>query len=222
MYIDNYKTLVMEHVSWPGNIGDSCAETARYKHLKQLLGQPNDDVDLMAFVTEKGFTRHPTAPAEGQLGPKEDGSPSDSWRETDMPTDQMLPLYLASDAGLKNLILMDTRAAGWRTGNGDLVSPQFFGLLNDYSLIVNVSTVGQAMAFKLPWRWSDAYNRFEEMENSSADYLNYIHVAVYAEKPLRNLVLKSTLKQKVRDYYKVEPNSQFLIDLYDQVIDKYF
>ena len=217
MIIDYFKTLVMEHCGYPGNIGDSCAETSRAKHLRSLLGENNSALELSPFVSDTGFLRHPNAPERDDKGV--------SWRETDFSSDQALPLFVASkkcNPEIAQLMLTRLKANWYKTGNGDFVHPIFLGLLLNKSWIINICILGQGLLFKMPWRWNEAYNRFEEMKESSADYLNYIHAGVYSNKLCRKLISKSTLKAKVRDYYKVEPNCEWLIDLYDRVIDKYW
>lgn len=212
MITDQYKTLVMEHCSFPGNIGDSCAETGRYKHLLDTVEEFGLEVDLNAFITEEGFVRHPTAPEKDDHG--------DSWRETDFSSDQALPLFLGGKGSITRIVGERIKAAGYKTGNGDFVSPIFFALLTGRFWLVDLCIIGQLIAFALPWRWSDQYNRFEEMKESSADYLNFIHAAIYAHPWIKKLLPKNKLKQKIRDYYQVEPNSEFLIALYDRVIDE--
>jgi hypothetical protein len=210
----------MDQSSWPGNIGDSCAETSRYAHLKLLLGLPIDDVDLYAFISNSGFLRHPLAPAAGEIDGK-----NESWRETDFTSDQGLPLFLAarkSDQSLARLIISRIHQDSYKTGNGDLVNPGFYALLTDTEWLLHVSTDVQALLLRFPYRWSDSKNRFEENEESAADYLNWIHCAVYLSPCERKLIPKDLLKAKVRKYYQPEPNCQFLLDLYDQVIDQYF
>lgn len=217
----------MEFWFWPGTIGDSCAETGRYVHLCRLLGIEPNPIDLNAFVTALGFLRHPTAPDKGQLGPD-----SPSWREPDFSADQALPLFLAAKTSLSSVAqLMRTRLkANWyRTGNNKFISPGFLGLLTGCPWLINLSTIVQAIFFKFPWRWSDSTHSLEPMEDSAADYLNYIHAAVYAHPWSRKLISKDVLKQKVREYYnppknpeRCEPNHQWILDLYDQVLDKYF
>lgn len=225
MRIDSYKTLVMDQCFWPGNIGDSCAETARYVHLKSLLGLPAPEVDLNAFVTNTGFVRHPTAPTSAQLPPNADGTPAASWRETDFSSDQGLPLFLAArktDQRLANLIISRIFGDGYKTGNGDFVNPGFYSFLENLSWLTHVAVDVQALLLRFPYRWSDSKNKFEPMEESAADYLNWIHSAVYCNPIERKLIHADVLKAKVAEYYAPEPNCQFLLDLYNQVIDKYF
>ncbi len=82
MIIQNY-VIVMEQnpVGDPGNLGDSCAETSRYAHLKMLLDDYKLDVNLNTFVTPLGYIRHPDVP--------------DSWKEKNTSEDQVKPLFLA-------------------------------------------------------------------------------------------------------------------------------
>lgn len=213
MYIDNYKAIRMEQVAMPGAVGDSCSETARYAHLKMLLGDYYMDVNLNIFVTPLGYIRHPEVP--------------DDWKEKDFSEDQGKPLFLAfKRAGFPQVDEMKRKIVGnslWgRMGNGDPISPGFKGILNDWGWLRDLTVIGQSLIFKLPYRWSDSKKWFERSEGSSGDYLNHIHMAVYSPQFVRRLVSKEILKQKVRDYYKPEPNSQWIIDLYDKVLEEYW
>jgi len=218
MKIDSYKTLVREQNSYPGSIGDSCCDTSEYAHLKAMLDESSDEVDLHAFVTPKGFLRHPTAPEKDENG--------DSWREDDFTTDQGLPLFLASvakrDFALPISIYMRIKEAGWRTGNGDLVSLSFFAALSAKQWLINLCTVGQVLLFQLPWRWSDSKRQIESSTTSSSDYLSWFHLALHAHPLCRRLISKKTLKAKVQVYYAPEPNNEMIVLLYDRVIDKYW
>ncbi len=209
MKLDDYKTMVMEQCPWPGNIGDSCAETSRYAHLKLLLGDDIDDVNLNCFVTTRGYIRHPTAP--------------DAWRERDFSSDQALPLFLAFslfDAKQAQKMKYRMEDYKWRTGNGNLVSPLLYALLNESQFLLKLFVVIQALLFAFPTRWSDSKNQFESSIDSSCDYINYIHCTVKVPRHYQ-LVHLDFLKEKVRQYYHNEPNSEFLIELYDKVIDKF-
>jgi hypothetical protein len=59
------------------------------------------------------------------------------------------------------------------------------------------------------------------MEESSCDYLNFIHCLAYAPRWLRRLVNKETLIQKVEHYYRNEPNA-IVVPLYKTAIAIYF
>lgn len=229
MLIDKYRTLIMEHSSWEGNRGDSCAETSRYAHLKMLLGDYNlMDIDLSAFDCDTGWVRHP------DLEYFRD-SKNESWGASDMTSDQMLPLYLTSrraglgqTTGIERCIKRDW----YRTGNGDLITPGFWAELHDASFDRAVFELAQIGLFKFKYRWNDGTNKFEETENSACDYLNFIHVAVYGPKWVRKLVDKQTLKDKVQTYYqnellyevKYNPSGKCneLVELYNKTIDRYW
>jgi hypothetical protein len=206
--IDEYGCLIMEHVDWPGSIGDSAAESGRYEHLKMLLGDYVNICNLEKFVTPEGYVRHPTAP--------------DGWREGDFSTDQALGLYLAwrRGANYTRTAQMERRIKrNWyRTGNNDIVSPGFFAELMDSQVLRTTFLLIQLLLFMLPYRWNDETKSLERMEGSSADYLNFIHCLAYAPKFIRKLVNKETLTQKVKHYYRNEPNA-FVVDLYVKVIN---
>jgi hypothetical protein len=212
MYIDNFKTVVLEQCTWPGSIGDSMAETARLSILLDFLGLPND-LGLSAFITPTGYVRHPTAPEHDEKG--------ESWRETDMVSDQCLPWFVAEGAMRKDEMRERIKANGWRTGNGDPVSPIFWAELKGYTWLRVIFLLIQLLLFNLAFRWSDANNAFEETSDSSCDYLNFIIVSLYAPKWFRKLCPEETLKQKVRSYYATEP-SHFVVSLYEQVLLTYF
>lgn len=209
MIIDSYQCIQMEQTNWPGNIGDSAAETGRYAHLRMLLGEYQLDVNLNAFTTILGYVRHPTSP----------------WREEDFSSDQATPLYLALQKygnpehdRMKRLV----KNAGWKTGNKTLITPGFWAILNDQTWLLDLTIVAQELIFALPYRWSDSKKWFERTTDNSGDYMNFIHMSVHAHKWVRWLVSKEVLKQKVREYYKPEVNNQWIVDLYDQVIEKYW
>lgn len=234
MKIDEYGCLVVEHVPWPGSIGDSCAESARYEHLKMLLGDYVHTCNLERFVTPLGYLRHPTAPETGAELPNGEVL-KESWRESDMSTDQALPLYLAWRRGTNytRTSQMERRikSNGYRTGNGDYISPGFYAELKDSQILRSLFLLIQILFFKLPYRWNDEKRTLELTTGSVADYLNYIHCAVYAPKWVRRIgPSKNVLYKAVTTYYQPElalPETQpclvcKIIDLYDQVIETYF
>lgn len=224
MRIDEYGCIEMEQCKWPGSIGDSAAESGRYEHLNMLLGNYVHICNLENFVTATGYIRHPTAPDAGAVLPNGEVT-KESWRESDFSSDQALPLYLAWRKGgnyvRTNQMERRFRRNFFRTGNGDLLTPGLFAEM--YAPLLRVPLLlAQLAIFKFKYRWNDELNRFEENTESSCDYINFIHVAVYAPKWLRRRIDARNLYNKVRDYYNVEPNCVFLKSLYHQVIFKYF
>lgn len=192
------------------NRGDSMANSARADHLFGLLNHPMK-INLTPFVTVDGYVRHPSP-----LMPKD-------WCETDSPTDQCLPFYIAGTIEQKIEMRYRIKKANWRTGNGDLVSPIFAAIITHNTFMLNIFLAAQVLIFKLPVRWSDSKHNFELSANSSGDVLNWFHAVAYgASSWVRKLVTKDWLKKKIADYFADEPNSIWLVDLYNQAIDKIY
>lgn len=211
MKFDENQLILSGADSSPADMGDSCAETSRYAHLLQKLNTELP-MDLNAFRTESGYVRHPSP-----LLPVD-------WRESDFSSDQALPLYLA----MRNTrygfgadeMKRRIREAGWKTGNGDYVSPMFFALLVDSKLLINLTVAAQALMFSIPFRWSDSKKRFESTNDSSGDYLNWFHASLYASPWIRKLVSKETLWAKITHYYRNEPDNTELLDSYRKVLER--
>jgi len=231
MLIDKFGCVIMEHSSWEGNRGDSCAETSRYAHLKMLLGDYKQNYNLGQFIELNGFLRHPEL--ENFIDDK-----GESWGITDFSSDQMLPLYLAlrksSNYTCTGFIEKRLEDNWYRTGNGDLITPGLFAELKDSQVLRTTLLLGQQLIFKLPARWNDEKQGFEANDISLCDYLNYIHLAVCAPKWLRDLgPSKDKLFYSVFKYYEDEWDLEFLkggnnqlaheiVDLYKQVLEKYW
>lgn len=227
MKIDYRKTLIREQnpPTDPARLGDSCFETSSYLNGRFLLGDYDFVVDLTQFVTPIGTIRHPDAPFADDKG--------ESWREDDMTTDNELPLYMASKkAGMSQTSFIKNKAVsrGYRTGNGNLVSPGYFAELMDWQWLRVICLVVQLLIFKFPIRWGDSseepwYKLWKhiELNKSSCDgYVQWMQIATQAPRWVRLLISKETLKLKIRMYYAKEPNSQWIIDVLDQVIDRYW
>ena len=210
MHYDELGLIVSDTSGPPSCFGDSCAETGRVVHLGCLLGLQDGPAErLLHFVTSGGYVRHPSPTL-----------PYD-WRETDFSSDQALPLYLAwRQVGVAQAQEMKERikAAGWRTGNGDLVSPYFFAALIDSKLLMSLVCFIGAMVFKIPFRWSDSKKAFESNADATGDYLNYFHCLPFAYGWVRRLVGKSTLSDKIIRYYSNESNCAGLLARYGQAI----
>lgn len=207
MFVDGYFTLVREQTGPPGCYGDSCNETSRAVVVHRFLKHWSEEIlDLEKFVTENGYVRHPESP----------------WREDDMPTDQMLPLFLAAkktgNKELTGLIINDIKKNKFRTPNGQLVHPIFLAFLTDNKLGIELCLAAQAAFFKIPWRWNDQKKQIESSSNESSDYVNWLVYALDSTWAYK-LIPKETLKKKVWEYYKPEPNSQWLIEIYEKAIN---
>jgi hypothetical protein len=201
--------LISETSAWPGSIGDSAHNTARYVILRYMNGKDVSSFTegLKKFRTEGGYVRHWEAPPD--------------WRERDTTSDMLLPLYLAYKICLPGLALeMKERveAFGYKSGNGDLISPGFYAVMFNQEWLLTPLLQAQAMLFHFPYRWSDSKKWFESNSDNSGDYLNFIMLSLQLRK---SFISKSTLKEKVRHYYRNEPNVAFLIAMYDNAIERY-
>lgn len=218
MILDSNGFMMMENGTFPGTIGDSCAETGRFYTLKAVIGDIVT-VDLAPFITDTGVLRYPSSP----------------WRENDTSGDQVLPLLAAlvcmNETTLMKKVLSQLK--WYETGNGDLVSPCLLAQMKrcEASLLqafYDLAIVGQALVFKLPYRWSDSSMSFKKSADSSADYLNFINSLAFAH-VFHNTAICSWAKKlipmnkalaEVKSYYASEPNSQWIIDLYAQALPK--
>jgi hypothetical protein len=219
MYIDTYGFIIMEQSALPGGYGDSCAETSRYVVLAYINGKKLD-IDLRPFVTEKGVLRHPDSP----------------WREDDTSSDQVYPL-IAAGYVLQPVVaykaIKQIADAGDRTGNSDKINIGMYAQIarffsKDYLWVRDLTLVGQALIFKIPFRWSDSKKRLERSSGSSSDYLNFINGLAFARINkwtwpcwlATKIISKEKAMSKVSDYYKPEPNSDWLLQLYTRAIPK--
>lgn len=208
--------VVLEQCEFPGNIGDSCAETCRLYVLKRFIGAPveNEKEILSQFITQKGIIRHPSSP----------------WREDDTSSDQVLPLVVSATSWNEPIpcsLFLN------RTGNGDLVSPNLFAaqkrLLGKSSWIYDLSILGQSVVFKIPFRWNDEKKSFESSKDSSCDYLNFVMVLIQAVEtnsmtwPIKRAIKitdKDMVLAKIKHYYRSEPNCENLISAYSLALEK--
>lgn len=211
MIIDNYNTVVLEQVAFPGNIGDSCAESARYAILTQ-----DGKINLAAFVTDKGVIRHPTSP----------------WGPEDVSSDQVMPLLAASSVLqplLANRIVDQIKKAGYKTGNGNYINPGLYATIRRHEnrpwlWMSDLAILGQALLFKLPLRWDENKKRLVKNEDVS-DYLNYTIFLKHAElkksmtwpcKLALFLTGKKQVLPAVQKYYSPEPNNSMILDAYNK------
>ena len=224
MIQDNYGYIEMEQdpVGNPGRTGDSLAETSRYVSIAYVIGD-NPKINLAYFVTDKGCLRHPDSP----------------WREDDCSGDQVFPLIAASALTQPELlakVLKQIKDAGYKTGNGDFITPGMLGQIRraedkKFLAISDIPLVIQAVLFKIPFRWSDSKKKFESNDDSSGDYLNFINTLAFAKakgnislpmKLAMKLISKEKCLEKVKHYYRNEPNSQGLVELYEKSLGKIY
>jgi hypothetical protein len=245
----NYIEMEKDPEGDPGRIGDACAETFRVRHLKFFLifRKP---VDELAFKMAKlevltayqgvrrdsGFLRHPAL--ENYVDKK-----GKSWGVTDYTFDQGLPMYLcvwAYGLNTEGLEIEERWEKKWQTAPGKFLPPNYFVMKQRnggwQSVVTDLPLLLQAWGMKyLPYRWSDDpnkkwYQRFEKMESSSADYLNWLHLILQAEykghtfisRRAKNAFTSGVVMGKIRAYYLPEPNSEWVVALYQQAIDQVY
>lgn len=228
MKFDLYGMIEMEHTSYPGSIGDSCAETFRYYHLLNFVCGEDTETELIVrriyleIKTDKGYLRHPTAPM--------------GWREDDFSGDQALPLLICLGAckqygPVKEVIERNN----WKYGNGDFVHPSYRAAVaranGKTSLFWDSFIYAQALSMKhFPYRWNDGAKTVERVENSSCDFINFIHLILQAEKvghtyfsrKAKEVFTADFIMKKVVEYYAPEPRNSFLVELYDDAVRKTF
>jgi len=200
---DELGLMVSETSPHPGSIGDSAANTARAQVLNPVEGYQNF---LQAFVTPTGFVRHPSAP--------------DGWRESDFSDDQMLPLYMAGDENIRSKIKERSR---FTSPTGGPHNPITLCIINDLLILTCLFLLIQKCLMKyLPYRWSDRdglkwYQRFERTSESSADWLNWITVAVYLKRRNRLFITVPVdyVSHKVFHYFTNEPNNAAVLQDYE-------
>lgn len=209
MHFDKDNLLVSDIGTFPGNIGDSAANTGRYVTLS-LSAKPN----LALFVTISGVLRHPTSP----------------WRENDTSSDQVAPLLNACSLMqplLANIIISQIKEQGYKTGNGDYIT---LGLLasmrrhekKSFLWLSDLAILGQAISFYLPITFENG--KFTRNTNTSND-LNFTDYIKYASQygkmtwPLKlaKLIMpRRKVLDNIKKYFMPEPNVSWLLALYEQ------
>lgn len=220
MMIDTYGYVIMEQSPLPGGYGDSCAETGRYAVLAYINGTKLD-IKFNSFVTDIGVLRHPDSP----------------WREDDTSGDQVSPLIAATaliQPVLGYRVIKQIEDAGYKTGNGDLLSPGIYAQMRraqrkSFLWLSDLALVGQALLLKLPIRWSDSKRWFESTSGSSCDYLNLVNNLAFARAMeswtwpcwlATKLISQELALSKAKDYYEPEPNNGMILEQYAEAIPK--
>ena len=213
MRIDQYGLLISEEHDdstvngFEGNRGEALATTARYLHLKSVVDEYDFGLvcPLKQLIDEKGFyIRHPQS----------------KWRGESETSDQLIPVVCF----YRSLGCISVKTPE-RTGNGDLISIKLYALLTNKTWLLNTALVGQRLIFIFPWRFNEEmFNQkkwpIESSKNSSADWMNTIHLLFFASPWVRKLFSKDKLKERVRHYYQNEPNVSWMLDLYDRAIER--
>lgn len=216
MKLDQYNVLIIEQNGPPGDLGDSCAETGRYKVLSTFVGYfpYGTYLNLEAFLgRDDGFIRHPDVP--------------ESWKEKDFTSDQAINLIYAYDLrGPENVSYAVSWNLRWFTAKYNKISlPSVMAASRGMIRTLNWINAVQGLLFKLPVRWSDAKGWFDKSHDSSADYLNWIVTAAYlAQKGLKPIlnVRKDVLNEKILSYHANQQNTGGILDVYALAVEKLY
>lgn len=203
MKFDSLGCLVREKYEpgHPANLGDSCAETARYLILSNKADSPSNS--LIRFTTPKGFLRHQNA----------------IWRESDTSADQVLPLILCRPWAA---LWYDSRIL--IPGTMTIMSAGLWAAWHKHYRLLNMVNIVQGWLFNLSWRIADG-GKIERSEGKVQDWLNYLCVYLW----LRDNGHWATLNQSkercmkaVRKYYLEGPdqekNSEWIVELYEKAL----
>lgn len=199
--LDENGLIVFEQCAWPGSVGDSCAETCRMIVLTDSLVWP-----AYGFLTSTGYVRHPSL----------SGKPA--WGEDDFSSDQALALIMA-------LHRLHHQSLYWTTAPGKISSIGVMAAARKMYRTLGVINLVQALLLRfVKYRWSDEHRKIVPMGDSSADYLNFYVTCVFLRRRghtllsrlCLTLVPKSRVMQAVRDYYKPEPNSAWIVEAYER------
>jgi hypothetical protein len=203
--IDNTMHFEQNGNSWPSSVGDSCAETSRAFVLGDLR---LEKLDLVNFVAEVGYVRHPSL------------AKLDGWDYKDFTSDQALPLILGFDHKMPALY--------WRTAPSKLASPGVMFAARNWWAALGLVNLVQAALFKfVPYRYSDDerlrwFERIVRTDDQYADHLNWFVVVYFLHKKGYHrlvranvaLVDRMDLLRRVNGYYSPEPNSEWIRKLY--------
>lgn len=231
MYFDWRGTLISEKdpVGDPGRLGDSAANTSRYV---VKTDSPVHGAILQHFFTDQGEVRHPEL--DGFVDAK-----GESWGVDDFSVDQWLPLWVACSLFqpvLRERMFRRLCRRVLRIGDGSFINAMILASIKrtykKQNWFYDLAFLGHAYISKLPFRWSDSSHSFESSKESSADYLNWFIAGplfahrtnsfTWTMKRSLKVISKERIKERVAHYCDSEPNSAWLLSLYDSVIDEVY
>lgn len=164
MKYDENNCLIRDAGTWPGNCGDSAADTARLAIMGSTKG------DLRQFIYANGFLRHPSLHS--------------TWGGiADFSNDQLVPLMLARilekkpiDKAIRFPFIFGTKT---------LAQPAVYAILWRQWWLLDLMNRAQGFLLGLPFRWSDDESEgmgFRSSIDKVQDYLNMIAIYVFLKK----------------------------------------
>lgn len=219
MKSDQYGCLIREkyEAAELGNYGDSCAETCRA-------------LVLYSWTNPKNLHFEPFMTADGRLLRHWRLFNIPGWGTEDFANDQYLPLILATNRSswyapevLRPSVLIP--------GTNTLISPGVWAASRRRYALLNFFNIIQGLLFHFRWRWSDderfkgKFWKLERSEGKVQDWLNYAIVFIYLQQTGRWSTLNQPVERvmkAIRLYYLEgddwEPNSQWIVDLYEKAL----
>lgn len=194
MKFDEYGCLVMERDGYPGDLGDSCAETCRYN----LLEDFGFTINLYRFYSTKGFLRHPDVPP--------------SWREDDFSADQALPLMLC---GVRDTRLQFKSFACFAVQTESYQLLRFFTFIQALIFLIPLRWNDGKKRFESGADSSADYLNFFMC-------MLYLSRLGFALNVVKRLIPKARMEGKIASYYIGQPNSSWYTDLYFKQIKEVY
>lgn len=233
MKVDLYGCLVREKYEpglHPGNLGDSMAETYRRIILDPSAEWVSDSYFWLSLYFDGAgrvsndavaYTRHPELMLWGN----------------DVSSDQVLPMKLAILVRDFNSVERDNclfLPNGSMDKDPSLISPGLWCVYRKHFKTLNVFNIIQGLLLLFPWRWSDDEKhreKFWKVERSSGkvqDYLNFVciyialkRMGLWATMPLSTERCMKAVKKYYLEGEDFEPNSQWIVDLYQRALDEF-
>lgn len=202
----------------PGKYGDSCFDTFAFGlSWFRVNKQYHPQIDHKNFITATGTLRNKHS----------------IWRQNDMSEDNEKPLlmFLKETCNTEDWQFVADRC--WddlKTGNQHLISPGYVAELTGWQWLRCLTQVIQVIFFWFPFYWNDG-----DFKNGrwpirlswykSDGYLQWALIAYLTPWPFRRLISKTTLKNKIREYYGPEfptnglPLTTLVVDTHRKMVD---
>lgn len=216
MKLDSDMAIVTDE-PWPGNGGDSCANTARHAIATAVLGAVLR-VNLVQFRTDNGYVRHPKSPTCAPVT-------CEDWTKT-FTSDQAIPLLMAYEVTGNSWLAREMRwRVMWYTAPGKRSHLVLTFLARQELWLVVLAQLVQVLLFIIPIRWSDdnrldgKFLKFVWSRGSTSDYLNFAAIAEYlwlsgftfSGKVLLMLGHLLKIEKKIEEHHKLKASENFFV-----------
>jgi hypothetical protein len=174
-----------------GRYGDSAFDSSAFGLSWWFVNkQYHPQLKLDQFLTPNGVIRHPKS----------------IWGANDTTEDQEKPLYMffRETCNYKQQVQIydQVTGRGYKTGNGNYVTPGYLAELRKITWLRCLSQLIQVLFFYLPY-WDDGAKRIR-FTGKTDGYLQWALIAYLTPWPFRRLISKAKLKDKILSYYTPE------------------